>query len=93
MRAIGLDADSASELDLDAPRGNRVRTTDVSGETAQAFHAGRFLGTAPRRATRKRVAAFVVAAMDFHSIWTGAWFHCELLRWDRSMSPPRERSR
>jgi hypothetical protein len=70
VRAIGRDADSAS-IDLDAPRGNRVRTTDVSGETARAFHAGRFLGTAPRRATRKRVAAFVVAAPNFRSIWQG----------------------
>jgi hypothetical protein len=47
VRAIGRDADSASELDLAAPRGNRVRTADVSEETARAFHAGQFLGTAP----------------------------------------------
>jgi hypothetical protein len=53
MRAIGFITAAVPDIDLVAPKGSLIRATDVSEETGLAFHTGRFLGTAPRRAARR----------------------------------------
>ena len=89
MRAFGVNAESASDIDLVAPGGSRVRTSDVSEETGQAFHAGRFLGTAPSACDSQASCCLCGGCVGLPIRLAGTYIHFELLRRDHSMSPPR----